>query len=178
MSLSKSHVPSTKASLGLKDAFIEVCENSFFAYVEPLDLQRFAALVKETSAAAGGRDAAIWLKSAVAFHGSFAGAIEVILPEPLASGLVVSMLGEGPDATLNEHQMFDGVGEFTNMLCGAWLTNLSDREAFELRAPVVTRMAAGWTPLSDASWRDDSWHVLSVNDQPIRIRFRQAADRA
>jgi CheY-specific phosphatase CheX len=188
MSLSKSLGPPSEAAAALKDAFADVCENSFFAYVEPCEPRRFAELVKSTMEAAiaetrpggarAGRRDSIWLKAAVAFNGSFAGAIEVILPESLATGLVSSLLGADPDNGLPEHQMFDGVGEFANMVCGAWLTTLSDREAFELRAPVVTRMASDWTPVSDPSWKDQSWHLLAVNDQPIRVRFRPAAERA
>ena len=33
------------------------------------------------------------------------------------------------------------------MVCGAWLSRLSDDCLFELRVPAVTRMTEGWTPV-------------------------------
>ena len=181
MSSSKSPAP-PDAGVSLRDAFVDVCENSFFAYVENCDGHRFAQLAEQSSQAAraesdAGRSArrtaaSEWLKSSVAFNGTFSGSIEVILPEQLARWLVGSLLGEAPENDLPEHQVFDGVGEFANMICGAWLTNISPRQAFELRAPAVTRMAPDWTPLTDSSWNDDRGHRLAVNELPVRLRLR------
>jgi hypothetical protein len=186
MSSPKSQAPPADASLALRDAFVDVCENSFFAYVETCDAQRFAELAEQSSrtaraildgdagqaAAKARRAPSEWLKASVGFGGHFAGAIEVILPEGLARWLVVSLTGEDTDAEIAEHQVFDGLGEFANMVCGAWLTNLSPRQPFELRPPAVTRMAPDWTPLTDSSWNDDRGHRMVVNDLPVRLRFR------
>ena len=47
--------------------------------------------------------------------------------------------GDPPDALMPEHQIFDGIGEFTNMVCGAWLTGFSDQQSFALRDDVRKR---------------------------------------
>jgi hypothetical protein len=166
------------ASALLRQALFDVCEQSFFAYVETCTPERFSELVDEISPvqADGGRSMARakpseWLKASVAFTGPFGGAIEVVLPERLARALVGSLLGEPPDAPMPEHQIFDGIGEFANMVCGAWLTGFSDRQAFGLRPPAVTRMAPGWTPLSEAV-PEDRGHRVCVNEAPVRVRLR------
>jgi Chemotaxis phosphatase CheX len=166
------------ASALLRQALFDVCEQSFFAYVEACTPERFSELVGEISPAgsdgrAGARSKpSEWLKASVAFTGPFSGAIEVVLPERLARSMVGSLLGEPPEAPMPEHQIFDGIGEFANMVCGAWLTGFSDRQAFALRPPAVTRMAAGWTPLSEAGAADERGHRVCVNDAPVRVRLR------
>jgi len=187
MSSRNSPTPPVDAGGALRDAFVEVCENSFFAYVEPCDAHRFAELAEQCSRTAralmdgdarGASFAASrseWLKASVGFGGTFDGAIEVILPEPLAQWLVGSILGEPDGTELVEHQVFDGFGEFANMVCGAWLTNLSQLEGFLLRPPAVTRMAPDWTPLTDSGWNDERAHRLVVNDLPVRVRLRPLA---
>ena len=75
----------------LQTALIEVSENAYFVFVEPADNAQFAdavGLVKDT-----------WLKASVAFEGSFAGAVEIALPEPLGQWLVTSLLGMQGDET-------------------------------------------------------------------------------
>ena len=68
---------------------------------------------------------------------------------------------------------FDGVGEFANMVCGAWLSRLSDNCLFELRVPAVTRMTAGWTPLSDSNGREGLiCRMVTINELPMRILIR------
>jgi CheY-specific phosphatase CheX len=184
MSSSKSLVP-RDAGLTLRDAFVDVCENSFFAYVQSCEPRKFAQLAAAAALAhqeaeQNGQSArrhaqSEWLKAAVGFGGAFPGAIELILPEQLARTLVASILGVEPEVELPEHQVFDGLGEFANMICGAWLTNLAQRQTFELRAPAVTRMAHGWTPMQDSTWNDEQGHRLAVNELPVRLRFRSLA---
>ena len=164
------------ASALLRDSLFDVCEQSFFAFVEPCSPERFSELVAQVDPEAGIRPAgrtkpSEWLKASVAFTGPFGGAIEVVLPERLAKSLVGSLLGEPPEAPMAEHQIFDGIGEFANMVCGAWLTGFSDRQAFGLRSPAVTRMAPGWTPLSESA-ADERGHRVCVNDAPVRVRLR------
>ena len=180
MSSAKSQAPPADAAATLRLAFIDVCENSFFAFVEESSPEHFAALVNQCAAAciaeagAAPRQAE-WLRASVGFTGAFAGAVEVALPERLAASLVGTMLGEEVDSTMPEHWLFDGVGEFANMVCGAWLTKLCNSQAFELRPPAVTRMIVGWTPAADSSGDDDRSQRLAVNDFPVRIRFRASA---
>ena len=186
MSSFKSPAQSVDAGAALRDAFVEVCENSFFAFVEVCEAHRFAILAEECTrsvrAAQDGvtknRSAAVvseWMKASVTFSGSFAGVIEVILPERLARTLIASLLGEAEDADFAEHQIFDGLGEFANMICGAWLTGLSPRSTFQLRPPAVTRMSNDWSPITDSAWNDEQGHRLVVNDFPVRLRFRSLA---
>ena len=107
-------------------------------FVEPADAPQFAdavGLVKDT-----------WLNASVAFDGAFAGAVEIMLPEPLGKWLVTSLLGMQGDERLGEPQLFDGVGEFANMVCGAWLSKAQRDCLVRARVPAVTRMTAGWTP--------------------------------
>jgi hypothetical protein len=165
------------ASAALRDALSEVCEQSFFAFVEACPPERFAELVEQISPArtAGRSKPSEWLKASVAFTGPFGGAIEVMLPERLARSLVASLLGEPADAVMPEHRVFDGIGEFANMVCGTWLTGMSER-AFALRPPAVTRMAPDWTPLSESVRADERGHRLCVNDVPVRVRLRAIAD--
>jgi CheY-specific phosphatase CheX len=149
----------------LQTALIEVSENAYFVFVEPADHAQFAdavSLVRDN-----------WLKVAVSFEGSFAGAVEVTMPEPLGMWLVTSLLGMQVHETLEEAQQFDGVGEFANMVCGAWLSRLSDDCLFELRVPAVTRMTAGWTPLAETNARQELiCRMVTINELPMRILIR------
>jgi hypothetical protein len=151
----------------LQTALIEVSENAYFVFVEPADNEQFAeavGLVKDT-----------WLKVSVAFEGSFAGAVEIAMPEPLGMWLVTSLLGMQSNETLSEPQQFDGVGEFANMVCGAWLSRLSDDCLFELRVPAVTRMTEGWTPLVETRGREPLvCRMVTINDLPMRVLIRAA----
>jgi CheY-specific phosphatase CheX len=149
----------------LQHALIEVSENAYFVFVEPADARQFAAAVEQARAR--------WLKVSVTFSGSFAGSVEIALPEQLGNWLVTSLLGMETDQALPEPQMFDGVGEFANMVCGAWLSKLSDRALFELRVPAVTRMAPEWTPLVDTRGRQElACRMVSLNDLPMRVLIR------
>jgi CheY-specific phosphatase CheX len=149
----------------LQQALIEVSENAYFVFVEPADTPQFAAAVAQVKTA--------WLKVSVTFAGAFSGAVEIALPEPLGNWLVTSLLGMDTNQSLPEPQMFDGVGEFANMVCGAWLSKLSDRALFELRVPAVTRMALEWNPLVDTRGGQElACRMVSLNDLPLRVLIR------
>jgi hypothetical protein len=149
----------------LQQSLIEVSENAYFVFVEPVDLTQFAEAVGLV------RDS--WLKVSVAFEGSFAGAVEIVLPEPLGKWLVTSLLGMQSHELIGEPQEFDGVGEFANMVCGAWLSRLSDDSLFELRVPAVTRMTPGWTPLVDRGGRQElASRMVTINELPMRVLIR------
>lgn len=168
-------------------ALVQVCERSFFTMVETCDPGRFAALLKNVASAAALDEADhgprfSWLKATVAFDGTLSkGTVDVFLPERLGGWLVESMLGLNPDdaehgAALTEAQTFDGVGEFANMICGAWLTHMCGSLPFELTAPVVCALPQGWNPLTDISSRDDTQQLASINELPMRIVVRKSAD--
>lgn len=165
-------------------ALVEVCERSFFTLVEACDPGQFAALLKNVAseAALDSDRGFAWLRATVAFDGTLSkGGVDVILPERLGGWLVESMLGLNPSApgepaALTEEQAFDGVGEFTNMICGAWLTHMCGSLPFELTAPVVRRLPAGWNPLAEISNTEETQQLASINELPMRIVVKLVTD--
>lgn len=117
----------------LHEALVEVAERSFFAWVEPVEPAAFEQL----KPAAGE-----WLQASVLFDGAFGGAVQCVLPEGLARDLFNAFLGSGPDAVPGAQPLADLVGEFTNMVCGAWLTRTCQRRRFDLRQPEVSALRA------------------------------------
>jgi CheY-specific phosphatase CheX len=149
----------------LQQALIEVSENAFFVFVEPANAAQFAAAADQVTTA--------WLKVSVTFAGAFSGSVEIALPEALGGWLVTSLLGMDTEQTPAESQMFDGVGEFANMVCGAWLSKLSDKAMFELRVPAVTRMSQGWNPVAETRGREElACRMVMLNDLPMRVLIR------
>src|SRR5947209_4865910 len=129
MSSQESPAPlSAEANDALFVAVLEVCEKSFFAFVESCEAARFTALVKQVGVPGGQLDgipAAArqgegappnWLQASIGFDGSLiAGTIEVLLPEALARWLVASLLGVSQEVELQQvllldQQVFDGIG--------------------------------------------------------------------
>ena len=205
MSYHESPAPITADAVdALFVAIVEVCENSFFAFVESCEPDRFAALVQRlappveqlietpfpelkrrdgrTAREVSGRvdrpKLSEWVKASLTFTGSaFSGTMEIIVPVRLARHLVASLLGLSQEVQLHEvelreHQVFDGIGEFANMICGAWLTDLSGSQAFNLEPPKVSRLPLDWSPLADPSGEPEQGYRLCVDDLPWRIRVR------
>jgi hypothetical protein len=56
------------------------------------------------------------------------------------------------------------------MVCGAWLSNLSDERLFSLKTPRVTAMPAGWTPFDVPQSPEDGWRQVSLHEMPMQIR--------
>jgi CheY-specific phosphatase CheX len=178
---SQTSVP-TELSDALQAALIEVSENAYFVFVEPCEPGQFAALVRQVSPqqptppGAGkklAQNSQFWLRSSVSFTGASSGLVEIVLPERLACWLVTSLLGMSPDEEMSETQIFDGVGEFTNMVCGAWLSNLSEQGLFTLKVPDVTRMPPTWTPLGESLGSEEqACRMVCLNDMPLRVRVR------
>ena len=152
----------------LQAALIEVGENAYFVFVEPCDAGAFATLAEQEREKSPG-----WLMASVRFTGAFSGSVEIVLTERLGHWLVTSLLGMSPEDDVPETQMFDGVGEFANMVCGAWLSRVGDQALFELKMPAVTRMAAEWNPVGEGRGREELMcRMVSLNDSPMRIRVR------
>jgi hypothetical protein len=152
----------------LQAALIEVGENAYFVFVEPCDAGTFATLAEQEREKGPG-----WLMASVRFTGAFSGSVEIVLTERLGHWLVTSLLGMSPEDDLPETQMFDGVGEFANMVCGAWLSRVGDQALFELKMPAVTRMATEWNPVGEGRGREELMcRMVSLNDSPMRIRVR------
>lgn len=172
-------------------AVLDVCEKSFFTFVETCESVRFATLVEKitTHRVTNVEDidekadprVSGWLSASVAFEGTLSrGAIDVFLPERLARWLVASLLGisrevELREVDLTDNEVFDGIGEFANMVCGAWLTDLCGSQAFDLRPPVVARLPAGSTHTPDFNDNDPGLR-LCVNNLPMRVAVRPSTD--
>jgi len=129
-----------------------VAERSFFACVDrcdPPDLDEF-----ETE----------WLVATIRFDdGPVCGSLACWLPTDVALRLFDAFSGRHPAAPLPpRHQLDDLVGEFSNMVCGAWLTRCDTHRVFRLGQPVVDRASR---PDDDESHRE--W--LAVNNRPVAI---------
>ena len=172
MSSVKSPALTSTDQDALQSAVIEVCENAYFVFVEACDAPQFAVLVEQVRAEKGRGPSGRWLNASVAFNGASCGQVEVVLPERLGTWLVVSLLGLPPDATLKDNQLLDGVGEFANMVCGAWLSKANETASFTLDVPKVSRMPVGWTPDSAPSGDEQAYRTVVVNDLPLEVRAR------
>ena len=147
--------PAQHASI--REAAVEVAEQSFFAFADQVDEAQFAEM-------ALGVDQ--WLEVSVAFSGAFSGSIACLLAEPLARELFDSFLGESTADQADDDRLFDLVGEFGNMVCGLWLTRACERRRFDLEHPVVARhQNADVRPTTG----DDA--LLALNGQPLRLRL-------
>jgi hypothetical protein len=140
----------------LATALVRVAERSFFAYAEP-------AAREPIGPTTGG-----WYEASVSFRGSFSGRVTLTLPVALAHDLWASFLGLESGAAAADAAVRDLAGELANMVCGAWLTGLSDASCFELAHPDV--LATDATPTADM--------VVTVNDQPVAIALHvESGDR-
>jgi CheY-specific phosphatase CheX len=129
-----------------------VAERSFFACVERCDRPALDQTNVE------------WLVATVHFSdGPVQGTLSCSLPPDLAQQLFDAFSGREPATPLPPlHLLDDLVGEFSNMVCGTWLTRTDGRCSFRLTPPVVTRAAR---PSINAERRE--W--LVINDRPIAI---------
>lgn len=129
-----------------------VAERSFFACVDRCDRPDLDDLETE------------WLVATIRFDdGPVTGSLACSLPTDLALRLFDAFSGRHPSASLPpRHQLDDLVGEFANMVCGAWLTRCDTHRVFRLRPPVVGRV-----PRPDREGHRREW--LAVNNRPVAI---------
>ena len=146
----------------VREALVEVAENSFFAFVDPVEPEAAAELLTMATG---------WLQATVVFEGAFGGAMQIALAEPLALELFASFLGLEPDDVPDDARLFDLVGELGNMVCGSWLTRSCQRRRFDLRHPEVVRLST-----SEAPQAAPDRLVATLNGQPVclRLTFSQA----
>jgi len=146
----------------VREALVEVAENSFFAFVDPVEPEAAGEVL---SMAPG------WLQATVVFEGAFGGAMQIALAEPLAVELFASFLGLDPGEVPDDARLFDLVGEFGNMVCGSWLTRNCQRRRFDLRHPEVVRLTSDAPPRTEAALL-----VVTLNGQPacLRLTFSEA----
>jgi hypothetical protein len=157
------------------DAFVRVAEVSYCAYAEPCDADRLAELEQAWREMGGA--ATEWLRVFVGFSGDCFGHMELHLPVDVARDLVASFVGLAPDEPIGEALLLDAMGEFGNMVCGAWLTDAATRLSFAIEPPQVRREEAGWNPVSALSAADGEGTAqgMAINDRPALLRVRLEA---
>lgn len=133
-------------------AITQVCETSFFAFTE----------VASPELAASAADESRWFHGVVNFRGPMNGRVVVSLGEGLARDLFAAFLGFEDSSQSNPAEIHDVIGEFTNMVCGTWLTAVESDACFALDPPAV--LMAG-PPLADSGAT-----VMAVNDRPVLVR--------
>ncbi len=140
-----------------------VAERTFDAVAEKCDVGRFA----ELSASAGR-----WLVATINFsEAECAGALSCGLSEELACTLFDAFSGREPDQPPPDPAFLaDVAGEFTNMICGSWLTRLAANQTFKLSPPAVRLPPERW-PLR----RWDAPLLVTVNDLPLAVEVRLGA---
>jgi hypothetical protein len=111
----------------LDRALAMVAEESFFAMVDPV--------MSEVPAIEGAM-----LSARVTFTGSFCGSLICRMPRGLAEELIAAFTGEQPPFAATA--VDDLAGEFANMVCGRWLTDVAPSSLFHLDHPVVAPVTA------------------------------------
>ena len=110
----------------LDRALAVVAEESFFAMVDP---------VPDDVPPVDGP----MLNATGAFSGSFSGTVSCRMPRDLAKELTTAFTGEEAQ---DGEAVDDLAGEFANMVCGRWLTDVAPQLLFQLNHPVVVGVAA------------------------------------
>ena len=128
-----------------------VAERSFFAFVDPnsdpvLDDERE------------------WLVATLRFDdGRLSGRLACSVRSDLAQMLFDSFSGRHPSSPRPpRHEVDDLVGEFSNMVCGTWLSRCAGDRLFQLSRPVVEHQMR---PAKDERHR----HWVEVNHRPLII---------
>jgi CheY-specific phosphatase CheX len=111
----------------LDRALAMVAEESFFAMVDPA--------LSNVPVIEGSM-----LSARVAFTGSFSGALTCRMSRSLAEELIAAFTGE--EAPFDATAVDDLAGEFANMVCGRWLTDVAPSSLFRLEHPVVVSVSA------------------------------------
>jgi hypothetical protein len=130
----------------LDRALAIVAEESFFAMLDP---------VGDESAAPDGH----LLTARVTFDGGFVGALSCTMSRALAHELTAAFSGLRPEEiAVADPAVEDLAGEFTNMICGRWLTDVAPTLLFSLAHPAVEPVAGV---------REGSVPAGLLNGQPV-----------
>ena len=141
----------------LDRALAVVAEESFFAMVDPVpdDLTDVVGPVLS--------DRPSLLSARVTFDGGFAGALCCTMPRALAHELTAAFSGAAPEEiAVADPSVDDLVGEFANMVCGRWLTDIAPQQLFSLAHPSVEPRVAP---------RDGAVPAGLLNGQPVWIEL-------
>jgi len=106
----------------LSRALAVVVEESFFAMVDPVP-----GVVPAVEGSI--------VSACVTFEGSFSGSLTCCLPRALAHDLTATFIGE--EVPIDRAAVNDLAGEFANMVCGRWLTDIAPQSLFTLDHSVV-----------------------------------------
>jgi hypothetical protein len=139
----------------LDRALTLVAEESFFAMVDPVpdDLIDLVGPVLSNRPAL--------LSARVTFDGGFAGALCCTMPRALAHELTAAFSGAAlEEIAVADPAVDDLAGEFANMVCGRWLTDIAPQQLFSLAHPSVEPLAAP---------RTGSVPAGLLNGQPVWI---------
>lgn len=142
-----------------------VAERAFFAFVDPC-----------CDPVVDDEDGREWLIATVQFDdGPIKGQLACSVRSDLAQVLFDQFSGRHPASPLPpRHELDDLIGEFSNMVCGTWLSRCAGNRAFRLKRPVVDHVLR---PAEDERHR----HWLSLNNRPLAIDWeveRDASDGA
>jgi len=152
-----------EATAAMFEAVRTVAEQSFFAVAEPSDDRSFGVAAVQVPR---------WLVATVGFEqGPLAGTVSCTLPEHLAAGLFDAFTGRDPgDPAPTTALVYDLVGEFSNMVCGAWLTRVEGGRTFTLTHPSVE-------PAARPAAAGDLRLVAAIDDLPVAVDLRLAPTR-
>jgi|SRR4051812_22181894 CheY-specific phosphatase CheX len=160
MSLPKLSDPDTASAMF--EAVRSVAEQSFFAVAEPGDERSFAAQAAAVPS---------WLVATVRFEqGTLQGSVACTMPTTLARGLFDAFAGRDPsEPEPGLELVHDLVGEFSNMVCGAWLTRVASSRTFTLHHPSVESVN---TPRHDGGPR----LLAVIDDTPVAVEVTLKAE--
>ncbi|HZT78433.1 MAG TPA: chemotaxis protein CheX [Vicinamibacterales bacterium] len=148
-------IHSDAAAAALFDAVRCVAERSFFSVAEPGHDEVFDLEARRVPK---------WLSATVRFEqGGLAGSVSCTLPELLAHSLFDAFTGRDPaEPPPTSDLLVDVVGEFSNMVCGAWLTRVASGRAFTLSRPRVE-------PTSHVGAIGDVRVLAAIDDRPVAV---------
>ena len=142
------------AAAPIRAAVTTVAEQCFFAMVDGCDEK---TLEKSPPNA--------WLVAMIRFDdGHTSGSLACWVPPDLALTMFDSFCGREPGQPLPPaHQIYDLVGEFSNMVCGDWLSrSIGHRQSFELSQPIVVQAPRPANNMSRRLW-------VKVNERPLAV---------
>ena len=145
----------------LDRALTVVAEESFFAMVDPVPDDLTDVVGAVVGPVLSDRPALV--TACVTFDGGFAGALSCTMPRALAHELTAAFSGAAPDEiAIADPAVDDLAGEFANMVCGRWLTDIAPQQLFSLAHPSVEPLAAP---------RQGSIPAGLLNGQPVWIEL-------
>src|SRR6267378_277453 len=89
------------------------------------------------------RPAGELIVSSLTFQGSPPGRFGIVVSEPVARTLAANFIGAEDEARLLPAQVAGVMGELTNIICGAVLSELESNANFDLGTPESIRVGAG-----------------------------------